>query len=192
MITFLPLPDVLESLRCLDLKRLVCQRVEARQILRLLRGEVNHFTLFRQLTEPKHPAVLMWLGYEAALVRYYNATVLECERRGFGHQNFWCEKEVAKEVRWPEWFGLEGFHRSHQKKLLAKNPDYYAQFGWSGLAESETTEASLRYEWPAGGWDEYRKLRKQHWHLRGAGSPPAGARNSRKRRAPSPDVDLMA
>mmetsp|Transcript_66599 Transcript_66599/g.124289 ORF Transcript_66599/g.124289 Transcript_66599/m.124289 type:complete len:191 (+) Transcript_66599:76-648(+) len=189
MITFLPFPDVLESLRCLDLKRLVCQRVEARQILRLIRGELKHFTVFRQHTEPSHPAVLMWVGYEAALVRYYNAAVAECERRGCGHRNFWSEMEKEETVKWPEWFGVDEFHRSHQQKLLAKDADYYGQFGWKGLDEPGATESSLRYEWPAGGWAEYRNLRKQHWHLRGTSSPKEAEHSSRKRRALSQDVD---
>ena len=62
MQTFLPYPGFTATAQVLDARRLGKQRVEALQVL-------------RGLTVPgygwrHHPAVLMWTGYEEALVRY--------------------------------------------------------------------------------------------------------------------------
>ena len=62
MQTFLPYADFAATARALDPRRLGKQRVEAIQVL-------------RALTVPgygwrRHPAALMWTGYEEALVRY--------------------------------------------------------------------------------------------------------------------------
>src|SRR5690606_3092372 len=86
--TSLPLPDFDESARLLDVRRLGKQRVEALQVL-------------RGLTVPgygwrRHPAVLMWAGYEEALVRY---GIQVCLRwRGLGHTDT-CEATLRKDLR---------------------------------------------------------------------------------------------
>jgi len=131
--TFLPLPDFDESARLLDVRRLGKQRVEALQVL-------------RGLTVPgygwrRHPAVLMWAGYEEALVRY---GIQVCLRwRGLGHTDT-CEATLRKDLReslgiteprlqaelaetgdLPPWLGDEEFHRSHRSALVRKDPDFY-------------------------------------------------------------------
>lgn len=133
MQTFLPLPDFDESARLLDVRRLGKQRVEALQVL-------------RGLTVPgygwrRHPAVLMWAGYEEALVRY---GIQVCLRwRGLGHTDT-CEATLRKDLReslgiteprlqaelaetgdLPPWLGDEEFHRSHRSALVRKDPDFY-------------------------------------------------------------------
>ena len=62
MQTFLPSPDFAASAAALDPRRLGKQRVEALQILRALTQGGSAWR--------NHPAVLMWKGYEEALVAY--------------------------------------------------------------------------------------------------------------------------
>ena len=54
MQTFLPYPDLRDSVACLDSKRLGKQRVECLQILNVLEG--------RRTGWQNHPAVKMWAG----------------------------------------------------------------------------------------------------------------------------------
>lgn len=133
MQTFLPLPDFDESARLLDVRRLGKQRVEALQVLRGLTVPGHGWR--------RHPAVLMWAGYEEALVRY---GIQVCLRwRGLGHTDT-CEATLRKDLReslgiteprlqaelaetgdLPPWLGDEEFHRSHRSALVRKDPDFY-------------------------------------------------------------------
>ncbi len=130
MQTFLPYGDFTASVRCLDRLRLGKQRVEAAQILRILHG---HSTGWKN-----HPAILMWVGYEAALAQYTNIVIDEWIRRGY--RNTMVQYHVM-DVRYPWWFGLNEFHASHRARLLDKLPEHYCQFGW---IEQPSTE----YWWP--------------------------------------------
>jgi len=60
--TFLPYANFAASAAVLDVRRLGKQRVEALQILRALTREVYGWK--------RHPAVLMWAGYEEGLAAY--------------------------------------------------------------------------------------------------------------------------
>lgn len=74
MQTFLPYPDFQRVAETLDWRRLGKQRVEARQILTALqKGGAWH----------KHPAVLMWRGFEAALGLYSDYMIREWVKRGY-------------------------------------------------------------------------------------------------------------
>ncbi|RKN41203.1 MSMEG_6728 family protein [Streptomyces hoynatensis] len=133
MQTFLPYPDFAGSAAVLDARRLGKQRVEALQVL-------------RGLTVPgygwrHHPAVLMWCGYEEALVAYGLAV---CRAwTGLGRRDTCAASLVAgfrasrarREVRdqprlaaageLPPWLGDAAFHRSHQSALVRKEPGFY-------------------------------------------------------------------
>ena len=134
MQTFLPLPDFSESLLCLDYRRLGKQRVESWQILSIITGEA------RSKAWTKHPAVLMWMGYENALILYYNLNLEEWERRGYNNVKLKPIK-ISKEVVYPPWFGDKQFHASHRSELLRKNYDYYSKFNWA-------EKPGMGYVWP--------------------------------------------
>jgi hypothetical protein len=134
MNTFLPYPDIIKSVQCLDNKRLGKQRVEAYQILRVLAGLTKGWK--------NHPAVQMWRGYEDCLEVYYNECVIEWKRRGFKNRMELCIGKMYEpdNVIYPEWFGNPKFHSAHRASLLAKNYEWYSQFGW-------TEEPKIEYYW---------------------------------------------
>lgn len=150
MQTFLPYPDFDASALALDRRRLGKQRVEALQVL-------------RGLTVPgygwrRHPAVLMWTGYEEALVRYgLEVCRVWCE---LGHQDTCAatlvadlhivrpsapvreEAELRAAGELPPWLGDEAFHRSHRSALVRKDPDTYRP-------RFPDVPDDLPYVWPA-------------------------------------------
>ena len=130
MQTFLPYPDIVDSMIVLDNKRLGKQRVEAYQIYKALTTESYGWK--------NHPATLMWKGYESGLVYYMNSAIAEWVRRGFN--NSMLRMDVYPIVL-PPWFGDDRVHSSHRSNLLRKDPAHYSQFGWS---ESN----NIPYFWP--------------------------------------------
>lgn len=133
MQTFLPYPDFVQSVRCLDRQRLGKQRIEVLQLLRALNGETKGWA--------NHPAALMWRGYEGALAEYGVAVCVEWISRGYKDT---CLGKIAAyqtgNPTKPPWFGDDGFHASHRSNLLRKSL-WYDQFGW---AEGP----GLEYVWP--------------------------------------------
>jgi hypothetical protein len=122
MQTFLPYADFAESARVLDRQRLGKQRVEVLQILNTLTGERAGWA--------NHPCVLMWRGYEAALVDYGLAICSEWVSRGYRDS---CAAKIAErrpgsDAVMPPWFGREDFHLSHRSKLVRKDPAHYRQY----------------------------------------------------------------
>jgi hypothetical protein len=111
----------MESVMALDNRRLGKQRIEALQIYKVLRGESTAWA--------RHPAVTMWKGNEAFLIVYYNAAVCEWSRRGFKNSMPIVAGSVAPA---PEWFGGP-IHANHRARLLAKNPEFYAEYCWEEL-----------------------------------------------------------
>lgn len=131
--TFLPYPDLRRSAECLDPRRLGKQRVEAYQLLRVLRGATKGWA--------SHPAAKMWRGHEAALGAYMNACIDEWVRRGYVNN---MVKARVSRYKLPSWFGDEAFHASHRANLLRKDPVFYARYGW-------TEDPTLPYVWPVPG-----------------------------------------
>lgn len=134
MQTFVPYVDDALSARVLDNKRLNKQIVECAQILNALlnpaaKGWVNH------------PAVRMWRGYEARLVRYTEAMQAERVRR-YGKPINVALREPPPSSRAddpPWWKSL--VHSSHRSNLLRKDPAHYGRYGWP-----ETSDKP--YVWP--------------------------------------------
>lgn len=121
MQTFLPYASFVNSVKCLDYKRLGNQRNEARILLRSLRGGGGW---------DHHPASHMWRGYEIALSWYGDIVIHEWMRRGYeNNMPILCEW-MAKDVIRPPWLGNSAFHASHRSNLLRKKPEWYVQFGW--------------------------------------------------------------
>jgi hypothetical protein len=133
MQTFLPYPDLQQSVRVLDYRRLGKQRVETFQVLNILLG--------RTPTKGwrNHPVTLMWTGYESALQLYQNYTIQEWVDRGYKN-NMQYEEIIPGSVVMPAWFGLEQLHRSHRSNLLRKDYQYYSQYFDEPI--------DLEYYWP--------------------------------------------
>jgi len=147
MQTFLPLPSFRESAKCLDNKRLGKQRVECKQILLCLGVALgNHAP---GPTRWKHPpAVLMWAGYEIALLVYAIVVCREWRRRGFNdnlcrefEHRYAIMRPTIKANKYPPWFNCSNLHASHRSSLLRKDWKHYSQFGWDD-------PIYLPYFWP--------------------------------------------
>jgi hypothetical protein len=130
--TFLPYPDFQQSAACLDSRRLGKQRLEAFQILRTLQDPERRGWR-------RHPATLMWRGYEDALRRYMNCIIEEWVRRGFRNTMELAPTPESPQMPW--WLGDAAFHASHRANLLRKDPTFYGQYGWSESPD-------LPYVWP--------------------------------------------
>ena len=140
MQTFLPSPSYEESARVLDNKRLGKQRVETKQILLALGKSEGGWV--------NHPATKMWRGHEVSLCQYGYAMCWEWQRRGYKDtlMDFFAEalhqyQSDGRSFMPPAWLGEEDLHASHRSNLLRKDPDFYAQHGW-------TEPNDLPYVWP--------------------------------------------
>ena len=127
MQTFLPYKDFQKSLEVLDYRRLGKQRVEAMQILNILRERTE------RPGWRNHPIVRMWDGYDNALAKYHNLCILEWVRQGYNNNMKF--EEITGDIVYPHWLGNEKFHSSHRANLLRKDYKYYSQFGWKENSE---------------------------------------------------------
>jgi hypothetical protein len=96
-----------------------------------------------------HPAVLMWKGFERALLEYQCAVCREWAGRGF---NDTCASKTAslfdasglpERLVLPGWLGDPDIHRSHRSNLVRKDPDRYGPLFPDAVAEEA-------YVWPSG------------------------------------------
>jgi hypothetical protein len=153
MQTFLPYPDFAATAKALDWRRLGKQRVEARQIIEVLKGVTKGWV--------NHPAVKMWRGHEGALCLYLKAAIDEWVGRGYVNEKqlVSIEGDLAtvtlspsvfsptwatftfRGFELPPWLGNEAFHASHRSNLLRKAPDFYSKYGWPEPND-------LPYVWP--------------------------------------------
>ena len=111
-------------------------------------GEIEEF-------EPRgwrnHPAVLMWRGYELALLAYQREVCSAWTARGY--QDTCYPKTLGLVRRWhgaeitgyvdPAWLGDPALHRSHQSNLIRKDATYYGPL-FPGVSGEEP------YVWPVG------------------------------------------
>jgi hypothetical protein len=130
MQTFVPYVDMYESASVLDNKRLNKQLLEGRQIYSILSSGRTRGGWVR------HPAVLMWKGYDNALFEYLIAIKYECDERGISTEKNWDAIQEMYDWNWdrgdnivmPPWWGDERVHESHRNNLYIKDPEYYAEF----------------------------------------------------------------
>lgn len=127
MQTFLPYPDFRKSLQSLDYRRLGKQRVEAYQIIRIIKAALQSKEYRGGYRN--HPAVKMWHGHINALKLYYNLSIDEWVRRGY--QNKMKKMKISGKISYPPWFGRENFHAAHRSNLLRKDKNFYGQYGWT-------------------------------------------------------------
>lgn len=149
MQTFLPYPSILDSVTCLDSKRLGKQRVECVQILNALEGKTKGWA--------HHPAVLMWRGYEDVLRYYANECIIEWQERNFN--NNIPLYNVNPPVDYPPWWDGK-IHESHRQALLFKTlntkyEDWYVEKLQPSCSEIEYILALQQnfknfphYHWP--------------------------------------------
>lgn len=138
MQTFLPFPDVLKSVRCLDYRRLGKQRVEAGQLITAIRSRGGGWY--------KHPATQMWLRYVDFLEFYKSKCIEEWVLRGFKNTMeqmtpFPNEESIPKNLV-PWWYGNNDFHLSHQSNLLRKDQEHYSKY-------FPDVDPYLPYVWPS-------------------------------------------
>jgi hypothetical protein len=126
MQTFLPYPDFRKSLQSLDYRRLGKQRIEAYQIIRIIKA-ASQSKEYRGGYR-NHPAVKMWHGHINALKLYYNLSIDEWVRRGY--KNRMKKMKISSKISYPPWFGRENFHAAHRSNLLRKDQAFYSQYGW--------------------------------------------------------------
>lgn len=158
MQTFLPHPDFMQSAYALDNKRLGKQRVEAIQILNVLQGVDMQGNPKDHKGWVNHPAVLMWKGYELALLKYGTAMCSAWIERGFKDSIRDIFFERSNEFDWnvhtriiaPHWLGIEKFHHSHIANLIRKDPEYYSlTFGTMfGFDFVKSIDINTPYWWP--------------------------------------------
>ena len=155
MQTFVPSESLSECARVLDRQRLGKSRVEALQIVKAL--------VVPGYGWQSHPAVAMWRGnlagllayqevitYEWTIVRGYKGTcyvkTIALLEAGMGSQ--WVSEALSairwREVAMPEWWGDYEVHSSHRSQLLAKDPEWYGQWGWDEIP-------GQGYVWPVRG-----------------------------------------
>lgn len=130
MQTFLPVELFWQSAALLDNRRLGKQRVETFQIYNVLMG----IDKFGQPKDHKgwvnHPAVLMWKGYELALVEYGIEMCKAWIAKGFNdnlYDKFLSFRSPLPTltIYYPPWLGVPEFHISHKSNLIRKDPEYY-------------------------------------------------------------------
>ena len=140
MQTFLPYKSFEKTAECLDYRRLGKQRVEALQIFNALTGvptkSGKSYTGWLN-----HPAVIMWKGYEEALLLYKNKMIEEWILRGYN--NTMDMIGLSDNIEMPRWLGNSKLHASHRSNLLRKDYEYYSKFNWE---ESDDME----YYWDVG------------------------------------------
>ncbi|MHB1953423.1 MAG: pyrimidine dimer DNA glycosylase/endonuclease V [Sulfobacillus sp.] len=158
--TFVTCDDFEQVAKSLDNRRCGKQRLEARQILRVL--ESLRVAPEKKVAWGSHPAVRMWIGYERALKLYFNAMVREWISRGFKNTLPLEDPGIGSEVEMPWWLGCKILHRSHQASLLRKDPEYYlSRFGdagefarhgyvWPGKLNPDQRSKLIRGEFDAG------------------------------------------
>lgn len=161
MQTFIPVAtdNFDEHAKFLDNKRLNKQALEGWQILMTLL-ELNPQGEYRK---PKgwvnHPAVKMWRDHEPALFLYVIAMTREWKRRGYKTtiddkatktiDRAWQMGLIGELSSMPDWMTNQGkfeeIASSHRKALLAKDYEWYSQFGWP--EDTGTAPESYEYVW---------------------------------------------
>jgi hypothetical protein len=128
MQTFLPYPNITESLRVLDNKRLGKQRVETFQIINAITGRPKlDGTPYKGWLN--HPCSIMWKNHVPLLKMYLNESIDIWVSRGFKNT---MKKEVINEtIVYPSWFGDKRFHDSHKSNLLKKDFGFYSKNNWN-------------------------------------------------------------
>jgi len=125
MQTFLAYDEFNESGRVLDPSRQNKQILETRQIMNVLYKKAHNLPVKGWAN---HPAVLMWEGFEWALLQYgHDVFANFAERTRKSHKAF--DNMLAEHSEWadsrntdqfPHWLGDDRLHSSHRTRLMHK------------------------------------------------------------------------
>jgi hypothetical protein len=132
--------------QALDYRRLGKQRVEAWQILNVLRGVDNDGNPKEHKGWVNHPATKMWEGHIAALALYGVECCREWKRRGYKDTMLPRFESVLRmfteygDDPTPPSF-LDDICISHRSNLIRKLPEHYQPL-WPDVADD------LPYVWP--------------------------------------------
>lgn len=147
MQTFAPEGTMIDDgFKALDYKRLGKQRVEAWQILNVLRGVDNDGNPKDHKGWVHHPATLMWEGNIAALAFYGMRCCEEWKRRGYNDSLLPRFTSVFNmfvqygDDPTPPVF-LNDIALSHKSNLIRKLPEHYGPL-WPSVP------ADIPYVWP--------------------------------------------
>lgn len=162
---FIIVPDIKQTAKMLDMKRLGKQRVEAKQIIDLLEFYDKNKT-FNGKSWSNHPATLSWIGFTNHLKVYFNIITREWIERGYNNtMEFYnvdeslynivpCTFEnniltydntMFNEYSFPFWVSFPPFYLSHQAALCRKNPTFYKFL----LREELKPFLEVGYLWPS-------------------------------------------
>lgn len=137
MQTFVPINDITQCGKYLDMRRLGKQRVETLQIMNSISGRSSGRGW------SNHPATAMWAKHINGIAAYGVAICDEWISRGYKDT---CREKIIDIATpdfadLPEWWGDERVHSSHRANLLRKLPEFYSQFGW-------IEDPEMPYFWP--------------------------------------------
>lgn len=138
---YVPFPNFQQSAKALDDMTLHAQINNGLAIVNRLFQEQF------MLEEEKEPTVLMWHGYEQALIFYLGQIESEYELRGHSEHLYW--KFIASHYQprapfiLPWWFGDPEVHYSHQSTLLRRDYTFYHQ-------QFPSTPCGLKLVWKEG------------------------------------------
>ena len=132
--------------QALDYRRLGKQRVEAWQILNVLRGVDNEGNPKNHKGWVNHPATVMWRNYPAALAFYGMLCCKEWVNRGYNDTMlsrfasvYVSLVEAGGNPNPPEF--LDDIMESHRSNLIRKLPEHYQPL-WPDVSDD------LPYVWP--------------------------------------------
>jgi len=175
MQTFLPYENFEESARALDDRRLGKQRVEAKQIIDIIREKRRRqndhanacawnpktptWEVWKEshtIGWENHPAVRMWEpnGHDAWsdwwLAKYGEVMCDEWLMRGKRDTLRPFFREIVINANFaidkpPWWLGEEKFHETHRARLYDKDPVYYEDFAYD---RATTCCLTCNYWWP--------------------------------------------
>ena len=141
MQTFLPYEDFYKSLDCLDSKRLGKQRVEAFQIIGIIKAAKNNPSAAKKMAWYNHPATQMWIDNLDSLILYYNISLQLWAQRGYKNEKLQPIDFSPISIQSPKWLGHPKFHASHRAALLYKYYFYYMRYDWK-------EQPREKYFWP--------------------------------------------
>lgn len=105
----------------------------------------------RQRGHSRHPAVLMWKGYENALKLYFNVFLEYCIQ-SHKIKTKYVPEVIEGEVVMPYWYGKHEFHKSHQNRLYQKaywdeSKELMQALNRNGIYE-KNIDMEADYYWP--------------------------------------------
>ena len=96
---------------------------------------------------PNHPASKIWSPHRHALACYALLGLEELTKRGRNYPRWYdffsSIRDSEPDTGLPSIVGNARFHAGHRAALLAKDPAWYSQFGWTEQPEPDTKKAYI-------------------------------------------------